>query len=231
MIANEGYNSSPASACRSRSGQRGAGIRLADICPSKPEGMKYILGGVCPVVRLVGRSSIRITSDLALRSGRLRLRRVPAVGQQWILKAAEPVAALARQKLPGVKIILSTWYFDQSEFQGLAKKFAQQRPWADYILAEGSCPTIGGLPVVGFPEISMWGMYPWGGYGATVLPQRFPDAVERGEGPQQRRFSLFRGHFRGHPESAVQPVLLERSAGGGDAAGIRRLRVFAGRGG
>ena len=88
------------------------------------------------------------------------------------LKMGEPLAKMARQKLPGVKIIMSTWLFDDNDRQGLAKKFSEQRPWADYLLAEGSCPKIGGLPVIGFPEISMHGRYPWGGYGATLLQHR-----------------------------------------------------------
>jgi hypothetical protein len=29
-----------------------------------------------------------------------------------------------------------------------------------------------GLPVVGFPEISMYGTFPWGGFGATPLTER-----------------------------------------------------------
>ena len=28
-------------------------------------------------------------------------------------------------------------------------------------------------PIVNFPEISMWGLYPWGGFGANPLPRRF----------------------------------------------------------
>ncbi|NLE46545.1 MAG: hypothetical protein GX620_17655, partial [Chloroflexi bacterium] len=27
-------------------------------------------------------------------------------------------------------------------------------------------------PLLNFPEISMWGLYPWGGWGATALPER-----------------------------------------------------------
>ena len=30
----------------------------------------------------------------------------------------------------------------------------------------------GGLPLLNFPEISMWGQSPWGGYGANPLPAR-----------------------------------------------------------
>jgi len=34
-------------------------------------------------------------------------------------------------------------------------------------------PVPGQLPMIGFPEISMAGMYPWGGFGANPQPARF----------------------------------------------------------
>jgi len=40
----------------------------------------------------------------------------------------------------------------------------------------------GGLPLISFPEISMWGQNPWGGYGANPLPgrlQRLWDQTQR----------------------------------------------------
>jgi len=30
-----------------------------------------------------------------------------------------------------------------------------------------------GIKLINFPEISMWGMFPWGGFGANPLPERF----------------------------------------------------------
>ena len=42
-------------------------------------------------------------------------------------------------------------------------------------------PLPGQLPMVGFPEISMYETFPWGGFGATPLPRHFPsqwDAVK-----------------------------------------------------
>jgi hypothetical protein len=83
------------------------------------------------------------------------------------------VAALARRKLPGVRIILSTWLFDEGEWQGLNRAFTAKKPWADLILAEGTTrPMPAGLPLIGFPEISMYKTFPWGGFGATPLTRR-----------------------------------------------------------
>jgi len=107
-------------------------------------------------------------------------------GMNGFLTLSQPIAEMARRYFPGCKIILSTWlfdYFTSGEFAGIEENFAKERPqWVDYILVDefagikrysGQPPehaTPGGFPVVGFPEVSMWGAYPWGGFGATPLP-------------------------------------------------------------
>jgi len=79
---------------------------------------------------------------------------------------------------------VSTWTFDtppQGEWEALTKFMAEDKGWADYIMAdahedfpryplEKGVP--GGLPLLNFPEISMWGQNPWGGYGANPFPHR-----------------------------------------------------------
>ena len=64
---------------------------------------------------------------------------------------------------------------------GPSRAFAQRPKWVDYVLAADygdHFPAYplrygvpGGLPMVGFPEISMHKASPWGGYGANPLPQ------------------------------------------------------------
>jgi hypothetical protein len=94
------------------------------------------------------------------------------------------VSALAQKKYPSVKIILSTWTFDTppaGEWEALSKALAEDKTWADYIQADAheDFPRFplergvpGDLPLLNFPEISMWGQSPWGGYGANPLPAR-----------------------------------------------------------
>ncbi len=48
-------------------------------------------------------------------------------GSNGFLKAAERVAALARRKLPGTEIILSTWFFNEGEWQGHSLDVVLQR--------------------------------------------------------------------------------------------------------
>jgi hypothetical protein len=107
-------------------------------------------------------------------------------GANGFLTMAKPIAEMARRDFPGCKVILSTWAFEQftsGEFAALEEKFGKERPqWIDYILLDEyqgvqrysgkspAQPVPGGFPVVGFPDVSMWGAYPWGGFGANPVP-------------------------------------------------------------
>ena len=89
-----------------------------------------------------------------------------------------------REKSPHIKIVVSTWTFDTppcGEWDGLSKALAEDKSWADCIQADAheDFPRFplergvpGDLPLLNFPEISMWGQSPWGGYGADPLPGR-----------------------------------------------------------
>lgn len=108
-------------------------------------------------------------------------------GINGFLKVAEPEARAFRRAYPNGKVVMSTWYFDHpqlfsGEWEGLTAKFKAQKPdWLDYIMADNfkEYPRYpldhgvpGGLPLVNFPDISMWGQNPWGGYGTNPMPAR-----------------------------------------------------------
>ena len=103
---------------------------------------------------------------------------------------SKAISELAHKYFPKSKFVLSTWLFDgrdgetppEGEWEGMAKAFTPRPDWVDYIMADShtNFPEYplkngvpGGLPLLNFPEISMWGMVPWGGYGANPLPNRF----------------------------------------------------------
>ena len=117
---------------------------------------------------------------------------MPALGHQRFSQGRQNIAKLAKKKFPGVKIVLSTWFFQRDEFEGLQEKWRVAAVWADFVLT-GRCSVIGtetpdwidafggsrgspgGLPMVGFPDISMHGMEPWGGFGANPMPRYVND--------------------------------------------------------
>lgn len=106
-------------------------------------------------------------------------------GARGYLKSSKAIYEIAKEYLPDVEVILSTWLFDTSgenEWEGLDKVLSESNDWVDYILADSrdAFPRYpleqgvpGNLPLLSYPEISMWALYPWGGYGANPLPERF----------------------------------------------------------
>jgi hypothetical protein len=106
-------------------------------------------------------------------------------GANGYLRMAEQLVRGYRSAFPGGKVVLGTWYFDrwaEGEWDGMAAQFGAAKPdWIDYVMAdnfeeypryplEHGVP--GGFPLLNFPEISMWGQEPWGGYGANPQPGR-----------------------------------------------------------
>lgn len=104
-------------------------------------------------------------------------------GANGFLTVAEPTARMYRQLVPNGKVILSTWYFDrftQGEWAGLDRAFREKPDWVDYLMADDCTDQFppyplehgvpGGLPMLSFPEISMYQSL-WGGIGANPLPR------------------------------------------------------------
>jgi hypothetical protein len=106
-------------------------------------------------------------------------------GSNGYVKISRDLTLLGRKYFPNLKTIVSTWMFDtppEGEWQGLTDVLARQNNWATYILADShedfpryplDVTVPGNLPLINFPEISMWGNWPWGGVGAHPLPARF----------------------------------------------------------
>lgn len=92
----------------------------------------------------------------------------------------------AQKFFPNAKYILSAWLFDtpedEGEWAGLYERMNGDMGFLDYVMGDSHnafprYPLEHDVikPIINFPEISMWKLYPWGGYGATPLPQRFED--------------------------------------------------------
>ena len=195
LLANEAYAGSPEELRADwRAGQNGyhrepGGHYHVELCPSIPAGLDKLLSWRREVFDAFADVDLEYISIWAYDQGGCTCSKCAPWGARGLLKCAPPVAALAKEAWPDTKVILSTWYFDlftSGEFSGLRAAFAAEKPtWCDCLLCDthfghGEWPveefgdnTPGALPVVGFPEISMHGMYPWGGYGANPRPGRW----------------------------------------------------------
>ena len=106
-------------------------------------------------------------------------------GSNGYLRFARDLTRLGRDYFARLESVSSTWMFDtppEGEWAGLTDAVARDPSWVDSILADAhedypryplDVVAPGGLPWLSFPEISMWGNSPWGGYGANPLPGRY----------------------------------------------------------
>lgn len=91
---------------------------------------------------------------------------------------------------PNQKFIVSTWTYHEDEFEAVWE-WVKDHPEVKYVLADAhgdfpkyplERPLPEGYALVTFPEISMQGRFPWGGYGATPQPRRFTELWEQVRG-------------------------------------------------
>jgi hypothetical protein len=189
-ICNDGYANSPADlrADDSTVGHEGYHTKMGnrifnlgnELCPSKP-GVPEMELGFC-------REKFEAFKDVGIDywfiwpydNGGCTCPKCAPWGANGYLRMAEPLAQAYRRAFPKGKVILGTWYFDRwayGEWDGITARFNAKKPdWVDYIMADNfedyprwplDKGVPGGLPLLNFPDISMWGQDPWGGYGAN----------------------------------------------------------------
>lgn len=114
-------------------------------------------------------------------------------GSNGYISISKDMAAKFREFNPKGEVILSSWRFLAGEWHDLYDVLEKDPGWAQYILAN-SCrgfpddvaksneETIrrgspGKLTLMVFPEISMLGMWPWGGRGATFRTEAVKEDI------------------------------------------------------
>ena len=157
-----------------------------ELCPNKPGAMELLLQWYTEVLDAFADLLPDLIGFGPYDQGGCACEKCKPWGANGYLKVCEAKARIAKDRIPNVKILMSTWLFDygkdQGEWQGLADAFKGGVDWCDYLQADSheTYPKFplekgvpGNLPLLNFPEISMWMMHPWGGFGANPLPRRF----------------------------------------------------------
>lgn len=196
ICPNQGFTGAPAET-RAQSFPDGMGRRGffgVNCCPSKPAGHEYLLslyGRLFDEFKDVGLDGFCVWP---YDEGGCGCADCWPWGSRGFPTLSRDVVHAARARFPAVKCILSTWCYDTppaGEWAGLAKFLGQDKSWVDCILADSHTDfpryplehgVPGGLPLVNFPEISMYGRTPWGGYGANPLPARLAALWQQTQG-------------------------------------------------
>ncbi len=177
------------------------------ICPSSPQGLAYLLDNARQLCVQLADVGVDYLCYWPYDEGGCACENCQPWGSRGYLRLSQQFTDLARGYFPGVKTILSTWMFDtppEGEWQGLRAALEQDPGWVDYILADAhedfpryplEVGSPAGKPLINFPEISMWGNWPWGGVGANPLPSRFQRLWDQVKGAVSGGFPYSEGIY------------------------------------
>jgi hypothetical protein len=159
------------------------------LCPSKPSAMELMSKNLDRFLGELSVPGVDYVLYWPYDEGGCSCEKCAPWGSNGYAKMCQKFTSVVRGKYSKAKFILSTWFFDNEkdgvyeEYEGLTKFLAKDKSWVDYLMVDGhgNFPAYplkfgvpGNLPMVNFPEISMYGTDPiWGGFGANPLPQRF----------------------------------------------------------
>ena len=195
-LANEAYEGSPEGLrAEWKGGRWGYTHNMLsyhlELCPSNEEALKLLLEWRREVFGAFADLKLDYVWVWPHDQGGCSCEACAPWGGAGYLRASRPVAELAKEMFPDARIIVSTWFFDfciDGEWRAFSSAVGKDSEWVDYIMAEqqDDCPNYmfreempAGLPLLGFPEISMHESLPWGGFGANPLPGRMLELWDR----------------------------------------------------
>jgi hypothetical protein len=190
------------------------------LCPSKPAALKYMKNNWAQLLDQFSDSDIKLIMYWPYDEGGCACDLCEPWGSNGYPKLCRELSKIAKEKFPDAKCIVSTWMFDtgdekgdgrpvvklkmDGEYAGLDKFIQNDHSWVDYILSDAhedyppyplKVQSPGGLPLLNFPEISMFGQWPWGAYGANPLPNRLQKLWNQTEGKLSGGFPYTEGIY------------------------------------
>jgi hypothetical protein len=192
------------------------------VCPSSPDGHAYLMENTRMLFERLADVGVDILVFWPYDEGGCACERCLPWGSNGYFTLSREMTALARNYFPKVKTVLSTWMFDmppEGEWDGLAEKLQHGNDWLDYILADAhedypryplEHDVPGNLPLLNFPEISMWGNWPWGGLGAHPLPARYQRLWEQVKHKVSGGFPYSEGIYEDMNKAAVVQFYWDR---------------------
>ena len=181
--ANFGFSDTPQEL---RAKPTGHSFLGTEICVSNPKGMDYLMDNIRTGFDALADIDIGLFQFWPYDQGGCGCEKCYPYGVNGMFKLADRVLPEVRKRWPETKIVWSCWEFGRTppeEWDMLYERINSGRAdFIDYLMIDEhnhfpTYPLIHGLPgrtqMITFPEISMWGRAPWGGYGATPLPKRF----------------------------------------------------------
>ena len=183
-VGNFGYADSPKEL---RATDNGHSFYCTEICTSNPAGLDYLEKKYRADCENLKDVKVKTVQFWSYDQGGCGCKNCFPYGVNGMFKLAGKLVPLIKEFWPDAKIMWVTWEFDKydniGEWETLYKKINNgEADFLDSIMADShgsfpkhplNNPLPGKVELVTFPEISMWGRAPWGGFGATPLLKRF----------------------------------------------------------
>ncbi|MBM4027499.1 MAG: hypothetical protein FJ280_19145 [Planctomycetes bacterium] len=165
------------------------------VCPAKPAGRERLMREWTEVLEAFRPVGLDYVCFWPFDNGGCNCEKCRPWGSNGYISISRDMAAEFRRFYPRGEVILSAWRFLAGEWHDLYDVLGKDAGWAQYILAN-SCRGFpedvakaneettqrgspGNLALMVFPEISMLGMYPWGGRGATYRVADWKREIEQ----------------------------------------------------
>lgn len=192
MISNEGFDGTPEEIRAENKLQNGytslmAGYYNVEICPSKPGGREELLRQRKQVLDAFSDIDLKYVCYWPYDQGGCSCVGCAPWGVNGYMKLLPEFCDTVKSVFPGAEIILSTWFFDRftsGEWRGMYDILSRGTPsgvskimsnFFDSLPQEFENGVPQGVEFISFPEISMQGAEPWGGFGANPLPRFLAD--------------------------------------------------------
>lgn len=196
QVPNQGFSNTPKEwrGVKVKGGAQGnLGVNT---CPSKPEvfaGMVTLYDGLFRAFADTGCDELILWP---YDEGGCHCADCVPWGGTMYLKLGKAIAAQAREHFPQVQVTVSTWRFandndkdPDGEWSAFHAALGSDHAWAQRVMADGGVRyfpkfplengTPGNLPLVSFPEISMFDGNPWGAKGMIPGPTVFHQQWQR----------------------------------------------------
>jgi hypothetical protein len=187
---NQGYKSAPDDLRGPRVPGHRRGNHGVNLCASKPEAQSLLVDLYSDLFDQFKEIELDFFISWPYDEGGCACDECWPWGARGFLDMSKEMEKLFTVRFPKSKFVLSTWCFENEddsnpdgEWVGLEESMRQDKSWVDYVMADGHDDYFpqylleqgvpGKLPLLNFPEISMFGMSPWGGYGTNPAPEHF----------------------------------------------------------
>ena len=187
LVDNNSFADAPAHLVRAVPTQRS--FFGTELCPSDNESLEYIVRIMTAKYDYLKDANLGMVVFWPYDQGGCGCQKCAPYGANGMMIWGSRIAQIIKERWPKCRMIWSTWLFDWRdapmvhEFESLYRKInGGEADFIDYILADShdsfpryplEHPLPGKTRLITFPEISMFGRTPWGGFGATPLPKRF----------------------------------------------------------